>query len=153
MELQQDRDYFVQKFERTKYPGDGFIARCMIRKARLEVRKAKSRYYHDQLILHKQNPRKCWRILSEINRDAKSEIGDLSYERPQGKIPERQLAEEINNYFVDIGERLANMIKHVNEKDNIYSALVNEHRFDLDETCQKEVLTKIRNLSPIKHQV
>ena len=40
LELQQNWDYFAQKAEKAKDPGDEFIAKCKVRKARNEVRKA-----------------------------------------------------------------------------------------------------------------
>ena len=52
LQLQQGRDYFIQKSEITGDPGDYFIAKCMVRKAR----NAKSRHCLDQISKYKQNP-------------------------------------------------------------------------------------------------
>ena len=52
IELQRDRDYFVQKADISGEGGDRFIANCMIKRARTEVRRAKAEYHKNQVIKH-----------------------------------------------------------------------------------------------------
>ena len=61
IELQPDRDYFKNKSELTNDPGNCFIVECLTKKARLEVRKAKSKYCLDQIIKHKQDHKRFYR--------------------------------------------------------------------------------------------
>ena len=80
LELQLDRDYFVHKAEHSRDPGDQFIAKCMVKKARTEIRKAKSKYFLDLLTINKQNPKKFWRTIAQIQPEAKPTINNLNYE-------------------------------------------------------------------------
>ena len=149
IELQKDRDYFKQKADQTNDPGDIFIAKCMIRKARSEIRKAKSRYYKDQIDKNKQNPKKFWRTIEKIEPDAKPVISNLYYENTGNPIPEHLLAEEINNFFVDIGENLAKKIGNASNS-KAQDIEENDQHFDLTEVSQQEIITKIKKLSPYK---
>ena len=149
IELQQDRDYFVQKAEQTKDPGDWFIAKCMIKQARTEIRKAKSNFYRELIIKNRQNPKKFWRTIAKIEPDAKPTISRLYYEDKKTTIPNHQLAEEINNFFVDIGENLARNIEPAEETTN-HNTVENNQHYDITNVNQEQIVSKINKLSPYK---
>ena len=149
IELQNDRDYFINKAEQSNDPGDWFIAKCMVRKARTEVRKAKSTYYLDLINSNKQNPKKFWRTIAKIEPEAKPVIGNLNYEGTETAIPNHLIAEEINNYFVEVGEKLAAKIKP--PEDNLeHKTKENEQQHDLISVNSQEIKTKVNKLSPYK---
>ena len=118
----------------------------MIRKARSEVRKVKSRYCRDKIIKHRQNLKKCWRILSKINLVAKPQICSLLYEGGQYRIPELKLPEVINDYFV--GKTWQIRSDMWTNLKKLFKAHRNPKYFDLDETSQEELLAKLEKLSP-----
>ena len=102
IELQQDRDYLRQKSERTNDPEDKSIAKCIIKKMRNEVRKAKARYCQDQLYKHRQTARKCWHELKPNRTNKQTTISNLINEESGDLIPDGLRSEEINIYFIDI---------------------------------------------------
>ena len=149
IELQHDRDYFVHKAEQTKDPGDVFVAKCMTKKARTEIRKAKSKHFLDLIEKNKQNPNKFWRTIAQIEPDAKPVIGSLKYEGTETQIPTHLIAEEINNYFVDVGEKLSNKLPPT-DTNTENKVKINDQNYDLINIRQKEVETKVDKLSPYK---
>ena len=94
LELQKDRDHFIQKSE-TRDPEDKFTAECMVRKARNKVWKAQSDHCLDQT--NKQNPKRLWYELQQINPEAKSVVSNLNNGDPGKGIQDSLLAKEINN--------------------------------------------------------
>ena len=150
LELQKDRDYFIQKSEITRDPGDKFIAECMVRKARNEVQKAKSRHCLDQINKYKQNPKRLWHELRQINPEEKSSINNLSNEDTGKRIQDNLLAEEINNYFIDVGENLARRFDKPEDGQSTYMAISNDQTYDLTEITQEQILRKVNAASAYK---
>ena len=60
------------------------------------------------------------------------------------------LSKEINNYFVDIGDNLASKLKHVEEQHKTYAAPINAQCYDLSETANGELITRVNKLSSYK---
>ena len=58
--LQSDRDHFFNKAEWSGELGDKFVADCLAKKAKTEVRRAKANYFLNQAIIHGQNRKKFW---------------------------------------------------------------------------------------------
>ena len=141
--LQHDRDYFVQKADATGDPGDRFVDIFLAKRAR-------SRYCHAQAVRHNQNPRKYWYELGQIAPDCKPVINNLSNESTGERIPENQLAEQINNNFVDIGIDLAKKLQHTDHNHETLKPYQNSSRCDLTEASKEEILRKVKSLSSYK---
>ena len=77
LELQNDRDYFVYKANRSSDPGDRFVAKCMIRIARTAVDKARPEYYKALAKLYNQNSKKYWEVLEDIEPKSNAKIKGL----------------------------------------------------------------------------
>ena len=151
IELQNDRDYFVQKADQSNDPGDRFIANCMAKVARKEVRKAKANYFLNQAIVHNQNNKKFWHEYYKIQPNAKVKITNIYDEISGLLVPDKQLPDNINNYFIDIGERLAEKCPHIDDQDKIYTPPKNPNSLKLehvDEVQIKERISKINTDKP-----
>ena len=94
-----------------------------------------------QPIENKASPIKFWRTIQKIEHESKSLINNLKYEDTEEAIPENQLAEEINNYFVDIGEKLAAKLIPP-DNDASRNLNINDQHFDLEDTNQDEIKKK-----------
>ena len=152
LELQHDRDYFVKKADDSGDPGDRFIANCIKKIARAEVRKAKAHYCQRQIEFHKKEHKKLWRDIKEIDPEAKPEVTNLYDEESGIKILETELPESINNFFVDIGVKLASKFSNCITQNGAYINTIkaNTHNYDLEPTTQEIVKRKITQLSNYK---
>ena len=150
LELQRDRDYFVNKADCTGDEGDRFIADCMIKKARKEIKKAKASYFKRQAIAYNQNTKKFWRELKKIDPESKDEINNILDDETKEKIPDMHLPTRINDYFVDIGVKLAE--KFVTIKNNLktYQPEENRIKFELIKTIEGEVMDRLLKQSNYK---
>lgn len=147
LELQHDRDYFAKKAELTGDPCDWFIAKSLAIRARIEVRKAKSAHCKRQAEMLKQEQRKLWREIKQIDPEYKPEIQDLYDENTGIKIQDTEMAEKINDYFVSIGEKLASKFNndqptHVDDTE----VKINKDKYDLKPTSIEEVTYRINDL-------
>ena len=143
LELQHDRDYFAEKADYTRDPGDIFISDCIARRARIEVRKAKSNHCKIQVEILQQQQRKLWREIRHIDPEAPPEIQNLTDEATGKIIPQEKLPDSVNNYFVDIGELLAKKFQNlvaINEKEDEEGVRMNNHHFELVDATTQDVL-------------
>ena len=113
IELQKDRDYFVRKADRSGEEGDRFVANCMVKKARSEVKKAKAQYHKAQVKKHLKKPRKYWIELNKINPGNKKDISNICHEHTGALIQPEELPEKVNDYFTQIGPKLASKFKDI----------------------------------------
>lgn len=143
IELQRDRDYFVNKADLTQDEGDRFIANCMIRKARKEITIAKANYYKRQAINNKHNPKRFWRKIKQIHQEQKEVINNIIDDITQTKIAEENLPEKINDYFVEIGPRLAKNIQTIPNNEKIYKAPINNKILNFRRVREGEVEDKL----------
>jgi hypothetical protein len=82
------------------------------------IKRAKKKYYEDQLIKYKQNSRMMWKTLNELlNKPKKNtKISKTFVENCSSNIIDdpKTIADNFNDYFINIGPNLANKIKHNN---------------------------------------
>ena len=77
-----------------------------------EIKKAKRKYFIDNIELSKSNLKKTWHLINELSSRHSNKVGNIS----QIKIAEQtisehlEIAEELNLHFSTIGERLASEI-------------------------------------------
>ena len=77
-----------------------------------EIKKAKRKYFIDNLDLSRSNPKKRWPLINELSSRHSNKVGNIS----EIKIAEQiiteplKIAEELNLHFSTIGERLASEI-------------------------------------------
>ena len=82
------------------------------------IKLAKEKYYEDQLIKYKQNSRMMWKTLNELlNKPKKNtKISKTFVENCSSNIIDdhKTIADNFNDYFINIGPNLANKIKRNN---------------------------------------
>ena len=143
--LQNDRDHYAQKADCTCDPCDQFVADCLMKKAKAEIRKAKANYFLNQAIIHGQNPKKFWFEYYRIQPEAKPKITNIIDEETGDRIPDDKLANNINNYFVDIGENLAKKCKNILDEEKRYKPPTNPHTLSLETTDEGQIKYRIQN--------
>ena len=74
-----------------------------------EIKKAKRKYFVDNLELSKSNPKKTWHLINELSSRRSNKAGNISEIKIAEQITTELLetAEEPNLHFSTIGERLA----------------------------------------------
>ena len=150
LELQKDRDYFVNKARRTGEPGDKFIAGCMVRKARREVDRARANHYIKLAEQHNQNSKKYWADIEDIEPKLNARINGIINESTGERIPDIDLPEEVNDFFVNIGAKLARKFRTINNEDKIFIPDTNPTKFDIDKIDRYEVLHNLLEIPTSK---
>ena len=149
LELQKDRDYFVDKARKSKDPGDRFIAGCLIRKARNEIDKARANYYKHLAEQYNQNHKKYWADIEDIEPKLNGRINGIKDDL--GKvIPDIDLPEAVNDFFVNIGAKLANKFRTINKEDKIFVPATNPVTFDIKPVSRYDILFQLTGISTTK---
>ena len=149
-ELQSDRDYFTEKADLSGDPGDRFVANCMTKVAKQQVRKAKAEYFLNQAIIHNQDHKKFWFEYRKIQPTSKTPIKNIIDDTTKVKILEKDLPNKINNFFIDIGENLAKKCQQIGEHEKIYAPPINQHQLTLDRVDEGVIKYKILKLDAHK---
>jgi hypothetical protein len=79
------------------------------------IKIAKKTYYEEQLIKYKQNSKMMWNTLNELlNKPKKIPLPKMFVERNSSNIIDdpKTIANNFNEYFINVGPNLANKIKH-----------------------------------------
>ena len=111
---QKDRDYFYRKAKRSKLQEDWLLARAHRNTVNIAIRNAKSNYIKDELTRNKSNPKKFWRTIhTDILPNNKSQL--LNLINPTTNLPykQEQIPTVINEFFAEIGPRLAENLPDV----------------------------------------
>lgn len=149
-ELQSDRDYFCEKADLSQQPGDRFIANCLIKIARKEVKKAKAEYFLNQAIKYNQNHKKFWYEYKRIQPKSKQTVSNIIDDKTGVRIEDKQLPNSINNYFIEIGENLARNCQKIKEEDKIFRPPKSHTVFTLTKVDEGVIKYKILKLD--KHK-
>ena len=84
------------------------------------IKMAKKTYYEDQLIKYKQNSRMMWKTLNGLLNKPKNntKISQSFVETRSSNIIDdpKRIANNFNDYFINVGLNLANRIKHSEKK-------------------------------------
>ena len=150
LNLQSDRDYFANKADISLVPGDRFIANCMAKVVRREIRKAKAKYFLNQAIIFNQEPKKFWFNYNKIQPKLKPTINNILDHRTGEKVPDDKMPENINNFFIDIGEDLASKCKKIDPNNRKYNPPLNKANFTLQTVDSGVLLYMIQNLETHK---
>ena len=148
--LQNDRDYFTKKADLSRDPGDRFIATCLAKVARKEIRKAKANYYLNQAVIHNQNHKKFWHNYNKIQPKTKPSINNILDENTGIRIPDDRLPDKINDFFINIGEDLASKCTKINEDAKIYNPPINQMQLVLNTVDAGIIKERIKKLDPHK---
>ena len=99
LELQKDRDYFADKADRTREPGDKFVSKCLISKMQAVVDKAKEQYHDTQATKYNPNDEKYWDNIEQVEPKAQAKIKGLVNEQNGERIPDKDLPESIKRFL------------------------------------------------------
>ena len=150
LELQRDRDYFSDKADRSGDQGDRFVADCLQKRAQSEQKRSINNYFKDQAVIHGQNPNKFWYKHKQINPENKEEITSLVDAETGVKVPAEKLPEKINNYFADIGVKLANKFKTIENNSKKYKPKTNAKKLEIYAPSKEDILTTLLKTSELK---
>jgi hypothetical protein len=114
------------------------------------LRQHKQRYYADNLELNVKNSKKTWEILKEaanLNK-TRSNVDRIDSNGTVITDP-TEIAEEFNNFFTSVGERIANTVKNtVIQPDDYMPSLPNLQELDLGTVNQTHICDIIKSLQP-----
>ena len=87
-----------------------------------EIKKAKRKYFIDNVELSKSNPKTTWNLINELSSRRSNKAGNISEIKIAEQITTEplQIAEELNLHFSNIGERLASEIRASDIKPKTY---------------------------------
>ena len=122
------------------------------------IRTSKKDYYHKLLDYHKNNIQGTWKTLNSIIKNGTGKDGYPNYFKNKNKIMEnpKEIANEFNNFFVNVGPNLANEIEEPREKDGLDEKLINlnPHSIFISSVNQQEILqivNKFKNKKSTDH--
>ena len=150
LNLKKDRDYFFKKAKISGEQGDWFIARNLRNRTNIAIRSPKAEYIKDKLNQNRDNPKKFWKLIhSEILPDATKPIFNFVNPDTETLHQQDEIPDLINNYFSQIGSKLASEIPKSDDGYTI-SGHRNLNQFELSEFTLPDVLNYIKNISIYK---
>ena len=150
LELQRDRDYFSDKADRSGDQGDQFVADCLHKRAQSELKKGINNYFKDQAVIYGQNPNKFWYKHKQINPENKEEITSLVDTETDVKIPTVKLPGKINDYFADIGVKLADKFTVIDKDKKNYKPKINTKKLEINAPSKEDILATLLKTSEMK---
>ena len=105
------RDYFKRKAIKINKEEDWLLFKSSRNAANIALRHSKKEYYTKKFSNNKQNPKKAWRTVNDV----------LGRNRNEIKLPGKtvtstdELVEVFNDYFSNIGSRLAESVPNDND--------------------------------------
>jgi hypothetical protein len=111
------------------------------------LRKSKVIYFEQNLKLHEKNPKKTWDILREaIGKKSRSPISELIIDGNLSNDPQK-IANEFNNFFSEIGEKISNGVVPTERDPLSYIPLnPNTPQLELGETGAAQVTNILKNM-------
>ena len=99
------------------------------------IKKAKSKYYKTRLQSNYNKSKTIWSVINEILSKRKSKTSTIKKIKKPNGTPASQLrdiANVFNNYFVNVGEKLASKILHQNHTIYLPSRYNGDPSFESD---------------------
>ena len=147
LNLKKDRDYFFKKAKITGDDADWFIARNLRNRTNIAMRSAKAEYIKNKLTENSDNPKKFWNIINkEILPKNNKTIFNFVNTQTETLYKQEEVPNLINNYFSDIGPKLASEIPIPTNGTSIVGD-PNNNNFELLEFTSPDLLQLIRNIS------
>jgi hypothetical protein len=119
------------------------------------IKHSKKTYYEQQFIKHKQNTKMTWRTLNELlnkpRRTTELPKEFIENNSPNSIADPTEIANKFNNYFLNLGPKLANKIR--NSSNNTFEKYLtdaNPNSMFLSPIYEYEVETEIKSLNASK---
>jgi hypothetical protein len=118
----------------------------IVRKYKDEIKDAKCKEIQDKIKLHKNDPKKLWRVLKSMYKDEKREINSVEIE---GDIitDSADIALNLNEFFVDSVEEVVKNIPNSINVDYIERIVQRESIFEINVIEMSELKTIVKNLN------
>ena len=110
------------------------------------IRKAKKKYYHDELKANKSNPRGVWKVINELKS---RKHNDLTINRLEVNNTLTDISNALNKHFVEIGPRLASKVS-ITTKDFTDYVTPTDALFKFEKISNKTVFDYLSKLSSNK---
>ena len=136
----------ASEYERLKHNlklYNGYLNQC--------IRTAKKQFYHNEFSKYKNDVRKTWDTLKEIinKKTFKSDFPSCFVHDGAEITGAKTIADKFNEYFTEIGPKLARSIDTTNKKPfNSYLTAPCAASFNFDYTNPDDIEKIIRNLRP-----
>ena len=108
LEQMRDRDYFYNKAKKNNNEDDWNIAKFHRNQVNANVRRARANFIKDQLRNNEGNSSKFWRSIKQVmpnKKGAKNDSQILLADDNEVIIEEPLVADHLNDFFVNIGQR------------------------------------------------
>ena len=115
-------------------------------KLNISLRLAKQNHFSSLLEKEKHNMKNTWKILNSVLRSSKKPLGGKFVDGNKTFSDSKEIANEFNNFFANIGPSLAASIKHKGKDFNSYLRDQNSYTCFLKPTDVEEIYKVIRNL-------
>ena len=115
-------------------------------KLNISLRLAKQNHFSSLLEKEKQNMKNTWKILNSVLRSSKKTLGGKFVDGNKTFSDSKEIANEFNNFFANIGPSLAASIKHKGKDFDFYLKDRNSYTCFLKPTDEEEIDKVIRNL-------
>ena len=83
--------------------------KCLQNSTNNEIKQVKTRYFTNNLVINKKNPKTTWKLINELNsRNVSSHksISNIKVGEETINTP-KDIVETLNNHFASVGEKLA----------------------------------------------
>ena len=109
LELIKDKDVCMKKAKRTKKAEDWAKAKRLRNDCLSKVRNAKAEFINSELNQHRDDSKKFWKNINDIIPSGKKNQKNIHLidQTSNKEIPETDTASYINDFFVNIGPKLA----------------------------------------------
>ena len=147
LEQIKDKDYFLSKAKITNDPDDWRIARMLRNRVINLTRYAKADYIKSNLEIHKDDPKKYWKIIKDILPDGQKNKKLIALkDDTDSSIDHDKTAAFINKFFVSIGPKLAESF----DKEWIYHGPTFNQVFEFKQIDDVTTEKQIKNINTKK---
>ena len=119
------------------------------------VRTSKKLYYESSFKKCKKNSKKTWDLIREVtfgHESKKSNVEKITVNNAEINDP-RQMANEFNNFFTEIGSKISNIIQPtITQPENYLTDLPNIRHLDLGQTGPVHFCDIFKSFEPKKSQ-
>jgi len=149
--LKKERKLFLKKTNNPT-PNNTTIHKNFKAEIQQKIRRAKKLYYEDQFSNCKNNAKLMWTKINEItNNKSKSEnVFEKLISDGDEITDNKQIADNMNTFFVDIGPKIAEKIdENINDKEQYLNSLENKTcQFKFRDISIQELLKIEKSLKP-----
>ena len=150
----KDRDYFYKRAKSQGSEDAWNIAKHLRNVTNANIRQAKREFILNELQIHDSDPKRFWKVLHKVIPTNKQNLArDILLKDDDLKIGREDVAQFINNYFINVGNFSAPEGAPLRNKDTWPQVVEDLSSSDLcgfDEVLEKEVFDIVKNINVSK---